>query len=94
MFERSQITQKADVRASIGADILKETINILKKDHGVDWKNLKNREKVAVIDAMKLFVYSLKTSSVWISQNPCRTKKDRDKSLGESRLQSNEGKWS
>lgn len=31
MFERSQITQKADVRASIGADILKETINILKK---------------------------------------------------------------
>lgn len=34
-------------------DILKETINVLKKDPGVDWKNLKNREKVAVIDAMK-----------------------------------------
>ena len=34
-------------------DILKETINILKKDPGVDWKKLKNREKVAVIDAMK-----------------------------------------
>lgn len=27
-------------------DILKETINVLKKDPGVDWKNLKNREKV------------------------------------------------
>ena len=35
------------------SDILKETINVLKKDPGVDWKNLKNREKVAVIDAMK-----------------------------------------
>lgn len=34
-------------------DILKETINVLKKDPGVDWKNLKNREKVAVIDVMK-----------------------------------------
>jgi putative transposase len=34
-------------------DILKETINVLKKDPGVDWKNLKNREKVVVIDAMK-----------------------------------------
>ena len=34
-------------------DILKETINVLKKDPGVDWKNLKNKEKVAVIDAMK-----------------------------------------
>lgn len=34
-------------------DILKETLNVIKKDPGVDWKNLKNREKVAVIDAMK-----------------------------------------
>lgn len=34
-------------------DILKETLNILKKDPGVDRRNLKNREKVAVIDAMK-----------------------------------------
>ena len=34
-------------------DILKETINVLKKDPGVDWKALKNREKAAVIDAMK-----------------------------------------
>ena len=34
-------------------DILKETFNVIKKDPGVDWKNLKNREKVAVIDAMK-----------------------------------------
>lgn len=34
-------------------DIRKETLNVIKKDPGVDWKNLKNREKVAVIDAMK-----------------------------------------
>ncbi|BAK48455.1 hypothetical protein CXIVA_24880 [Clostridium sp. SY8519] len=34
-------------------DILKETLNVIKKDPGVDWKDLKNREKVAVIDAMK-----------------------------------------
>ena len=34
-------------------DILKETLNILKKDPGADRRNLKNREKVAVIDAMK-----------------------------------------
>lgn len=27
-------------------DILKETLNVIKKDPGVDWKNLKNREKV------------------------------------------------
>lgn len=34
-------------------DILKETINVLKKDPGVDLNDLKNKEKVAVIDAMK-----------------------------------------
>ena len=34
-------------------DIRKETLNVIKKDPGVNWKNLKNREKVAVIDAMK-----------------------------------------
>lgn len=34
-------------------DILKETINVLKKDPGVDWKALKNREKVVIIGAMK-----------------------------------------
>lgn len=34
-------------------DILKETINILKKDPGVDQKALKNKEKAVIIDALK-----------------------------------------
>jgi transposase InsO family protein/transposase-like protein len=34
-------------------DILKETINVLKKDPGVDLTVLKNREKVVIIDALK-----------------------------------------
>jgi transposase InsO family protein len=43
--------QMSDLQMEI--DILKETINILKKDPGVDWTALKNREKAVVIDAMK-----------------------------------------
>lgn len=34
-------------------DILKETINVLKKDPGVDQTSLKNREKAVIIDALK-----------------------------------------
>ncbi|MEA4922662.1 MAG: hypothetical protein VB031_04760 [Eubacteriaceae bacterium] len=34
-------------------DILKETINVLKKDPGADWTTLKNREKAMMIDALK-----------------------------------------
>ena len=34
-------------------DILKETINVLKKDPGIDLTTLKNREKAAIIDALK-----------------------------------------
>ena len=34
-------------------DILKETINVLKKDPGVDWRALKNREKAVIIGALK-----------------------------------------
>ena len=34
-------------------DILKETINVLKKDPGVDRAALKNREKAVMIDALK-----------------------------------------
>ncbi len=34
-------------------DILKETINVLKKDPGIDQKALKNREKAVIIDALK-----------------------------------------
>ena len=34
-------------------DILKETINVLKKDPGVCKTPLKNKEKVAIVDALK-----------------------------------------
>lgn len=34
-------------------DILKETINVLKKDPGIDLKALKNREKAVMVDALK-----------------------------------------
>ena len=34
-------------------DILKETINVLKKDPGVNLESLKNREKAVIIDALK-----------------------------------------
>ncbi len=34
-------------------DILKETINVIKKDPGVDWTVLKNREKAVMIDALR-----------------------------------------
>jgi transposase InsO family protein len=34
-------------------DILKETINVLKKDPGVDQTTLKNREKAVIIDVLK-----------------------------------------
>ena len=40
-----------DMQLEIG--LLKETINVLKKDRGVDLTSLKNREKTAMIDAMK-----------------------------------------
>lgn len=51
--EEVESLRKQMYELQLEVDILKETINILKKDLGVDWKNLKNREKVAVIDAMK-----------------------------------------
>lgn len=34
-------------------DILKETINVLKKDPGIDMASLKNREKAVMVDALK-----------------------------------------
>lgn len=40
-------------------DILKETINVLKKDHGIDQMYLSNKEKAVIIDAMKKIEYSL-----------------------------------
>lgn len=51
--EEVESLRKQMYELQLEVDILKETINVLKKDPGVDWKNLKNREKVAVIDAMK-----------------------------------------
>lgn len=51
--EEIESLRKQMYELQLEVDILKETINVLKKDPGVDWKNLKNREKVAVIDAMK-----------------------------------------
>lgn len=43
--------QLSDLQMEV--DLLRETINVIKKDPGVDWKNLKNREKVVVVDAVK-----------------------------------------
>lgn len=34
-------------------DILKETINVLKKDPGIDQTSLRNKEKAVIIDALK-----------------------------------------
>lgn len=51
--EEAESLRKQMYELQLEVDILKETVNILKKDPGVDWKTLKNREKVAVIDAMK-----------------------------------------
>lgn len=44
-------TQIRDMQMEI--DILKETINVLKKDPGIDQTALKNREKAVIIDALK-----------------------------------------
>ena len=44
-------SQMKDMQMEI--DILKETINVLKKDPGIDQTALSNREKAAIIDAMK-----------------------------------------
>ena len=43
--------QMLDMQMEI--DILKETINVLKKDPGVDQKALRNREKAVIVDALK-----------------------------------------
>ncbi|WP_446899649.1 IS3 family transposase [Clostridium sp. LBM24168] len=43
--------QMLDMQLEI--DILKETINVLKKDPGVDQTALKNREKAVIVDALK-----------------------------------------
>lgn len=40
-------------RLQLEVDVLTETINVLKKDPGVDMKNLSNREKTVVVSALK-----------------------------------------
>lgn len=51
--EEIESFRKQIYELQLEVDILKETINVLKKDPGVDLNDLKNKEKVAVIDAMK-----------------------------------------
>lgn len=43
--------QMLDMQLEI--DILKETINVLKKDPGIDQTSLKNREKAVIVDALR-----------------------------------------
>ena len=45
--------QKKIKELELDVDILKETINILKKDPGVDMKMIQNNEKVLIVDALK-----------------------------------------
>ena len=45
--------QEALYESQMEADILRETIKILKKDPGVDPSQLKNSERAAIIDALK-----------------------------------------
>ena len=63
-------------------DILKETINVLKKDPGIDQTALRNREKAAIIDALKskyslpklLFALHMPRSSYYYQQKAFRQK--------------------
>lgn len=51
--EKVESFRKQIYELQFEVDILKETINVLKKDPRADLNDLKNREKVAVIDAVK-----------------------------------------
>ena len=53
---KSLLKQIQDLKLEV--DILKETINVLKKDPGVDLKTLRNREKAVIIGTLTRF-YSL-----------------------------------
>lgn len=37
--------------------VLKEIINVLKKDPGIDQTALKNREKAVIVDALKIDIH-------------------------------------
>ena len=69
-------------------DILKETINVLKKDPGADWTTLKNREKTVMIDALKdryslptLFEKLILSKSSYYYQKQAISKADKYKEL-------------
>lgn len=47
--------QMLDMQMEI--DILKETINVLKKDPGIDQTALTNREKAVIIDGLKISIH-------------------------------------
>lgn len=51
--EEVESFRKQIYELQLEVDILKETINVLKKNPRADLNDLKNREKVAVIDAVK-----------------------------------------
>ena len=60
--------QEQIYKLQLEVDILKETINVLKKDPGIDMENLSNREKTVVVSALKekytlsLLLYKLSLS--------------------------------
>ena len=69
-------------------DILKETINVLKKDPGIDQSALSNREKAVIIDALKnkyslpLLLRKLQLSrSSYYYQEKVLTKEDKYKNI-------------
>jgi putative transposase len=48
---RDMKKQMLDMQMEI--DILRETLKVLKKAPGVNWKNLNNKEKTTIVDALK-----------------------------------------
>ncbi len=51
--ETARDFQKQIDKLQMEVDVLKETINVLKKDPGTDMTNLSNREKTVVVSALK-----------------------------------------
>ena len=51
--EEVESLRKQMYELQMEVDILKETINVLKKDPGIDQTALRNREKAVIVDALK-----------------------------------------
>lgn len=51
--ESEEELQKQIQKLQLGVDLLKETMNVLKKDPGADMTSLSNREKAVVVGALK-----------------------------------------